>query len=772
MAGGTDRSRWRCGDEGASPPLSDASARWCIDFAYVEQGCLFVFGWFVEPGPRLQGLLLHLNGKHIDLARNVIRVPRPDVAAKATTARRRENDYGLIAAVEVGAELAAGDAIELWVMLPGGDVQQIGAETSGNQARFVHFARGNLLPLLQLLGTAPDAQRASLTAIADRARTPAETQEVSASEPFSVRLIVSPVPDVLIVLGRIADPRKHPAPVELMLGENRARRRLRQIPDIDGGMIFLMLAEIGGPILPGRYVVTQRQATGAQRATFARDDVQRGMAALDALLAPLDLDLQLTILEELTDAIAARADPSDATRLRRIWQDRVDRLPNRIERADPATRLTIDAAREVGPHGVFLIGWAVYDTEQVRSVSFRAPGLPPYELPPAWIADQRHDVWTALREQGARVDTDELGFTCFVPISLADAQGCVITIQRLDGSVLRMRVEVTRTPEDPLQLIKQILTAFPQTHRNLRALLDRHVGPAISAVWSSRPRITRTPSVLAFGQQPSAPLVSLVVPIYGRYDFIEFQLAQFVNDPAMVGQELIYVIDDPAIYDAVRVAAIDLYGCYALPFLLVYGQRNGGFAVATNMGGAIARGEFLLLLNSDVLPREPGWLAALVAAHRAHDTAEARTGAVAPKLLYEDGSVQHAGMRFYRLPVWGDLWVNDHPLKGQPNAPTTLDAVCNALTGACLLLRAEDYRSVGGLSEDFIIGDFEDSDLCLKLMRAGLRNWLIGSVELYHLERQSQNTIGETDWRTNLTLYNCWLHNDRWGETIARLVDA
>ena len=258
--------------------------------------------------------------------------------------------------------------------------------------------------------------------------------------------------------------------------------------------------------------------------------------------------------------------------------------------------------------------------------------------------------------------------------------------------------------------------------------------------------------------------MSIVVPIYGRSDFIEFQLAQFANDPAMAGQELIYVIDDPSIYDAVRVAAIDLYGCYALPFTLVYGHRNAGFAVATNLGAAQAGGEYLLLLNSDVLPRTPGWLPALVAAHRAHDA-----GAVAPKLLYEDGGVQHAGMRFYRLPVWGGLWVNDHPLKGLPNAPATATIPCDALTGACLLLRTDIFRALGGLSEDYIIGDFEDSDLCLKLLRTGRRNHLVQAVELYHLERQSQNTIGQTDWRTNLTLYNCWLHNDRWNDDIERL---
>jgi hypothetical protein len=55
------------------------------------------------------------------------------------------------------------------------------------------------------------------------------------------------------------------------------------------------------------------------------------------------------------------------------------------------------------------------------------------------------------------------------------------------------------------------------------------------------------------------------------------------------------------------------------------------------------------------------------------------------------------------------------------------------------------------------------------LLRAGRRNYLAAGVELYHLERQSQNTVGDTQWRTNLTLYNCWLHNDRWHDAIEAL---
>jgi GT2 family glycosyltransferase len=67
------------------------------------------------------------------------------------------------------------------------------------------------------------------------------------------------------------------------------------------------------------------------------------------------------------------------------------------------------------------------------------------------------------------------------------------------------------------------------------------------------------------------------------------------------------------------------------------------------------------------------------------------------------------------------------------------------------------------LSEDYIIGDFEDSDFCLRAAAVGRPNWVALDIELYHLERQSQAHIGEAQWRTNLTLFNCWQHHQRWG---------
>ncbi len=738
-------------------------ATWCIDFAYAEQGCLFVFGWFVEPGPGFQGLLLNLNGKHVDLARNVIRTSRPDVATPGRT-RRPNNDYGLLIAAEIGPDLVPGAPIELWVILPDGSVEPIGAEASDNRDRFVHFARANLLPLLHLLGNVPDAQRPRLSAIAERVRAPTDAAAIAATDPFLVSLICLPFPDVLLVLGRIQEPRRNLAPIELFFDDSPARRRLRLIPGADGSAQFLLLAEIAPAFSPSRLIVAQRAPSGRHALSFAHSDIRQGLPALDAMLMSLDLDTQFAVLEDLTDLIITRPAPPDLPNLRRLWLERTDLLPNRLERAFPPVRFVIDQARQVGPHGVFLTGWRALASVGIRSIVFRAPFLPPFDLGAAWVADPRHDVWTLLGKEGVRAETDELGFTCYVPVGLAEPGGCLIAITAEDDTTWRVRLDITPTPDDPMTLIRAILSGFPESHRALRRLLDHHIGPAIGALWQASQRQPPEVTRLAFGPEPEAPRASLVVPIWGRWDFIEFQLAEFANDPAMRGQELIYVIDDPSIYDAIRVMAPDLFGCYQVPFTLLYAARNMGFGPASNLGAAAARGEFLLLLNSDVLPAEPGWLPALIAAHRAH-----AAGAVGPRLLYEDGSLQHGGMRFLRLALWDGLWVNDHPLKGQPPPEETETRACPALTGACLLLRAELFQALGGLSEDYIVGDFEDSDLCLRLLDAGYVNYYVPSVSLYHLERQSQAEGGASPWRGNLTLYNCWLHNSRWDETIAAL---
>ena len=71
-----------------------------------------------------------------------------------------------------------------------------------------------------------------------------------------------------------------------------------------------------------------------------------------------------------------------------------------------------------------------------------------------------------------------------------------------------------------------------------------------------------------------------------------------------------------------------------------------------------------------------------------------------------------------------------------------------------------------GFDEAFIVGDFEDSDLCLRLKEKGLRCAVDLDVSMHHLERQSQSSSDQL-WRMNLTLHNAWVHEKRWGQALA-----
>ena len=171
----------------------------------------------------------------------------------------------------------------------------------------------------------------------------------------------------------------------------------------------------------------------------------------------------------------------------------------------------------------------------------------------------------------------------------------------------------------------------------------------------------------------------------------------------------------------------------------------------------------LLLLNSDVVPDRPGWLATM----RAFYESQENVGALGAKLLYEDDSLQHAGLYFHR-GVGGVLWENAHCFKGLhrdfPAASVT--RVVPAVTAACMLVDRERYDEVGGLPLHYVQGDYEDSELCLRLARAGYESWYLDTAELYHLEGQSY----AADARRVPSEYNMWLHSEIWGERIEALM--
>ena len=158
------------------------------------------------------------------------------------------------------------------------------------------------------------------------------------------------------------------------------------------------------------------------------------------------------------------------------------------------------------------------------------------------------------------------------------------------------------------------------------------------------------------------------------------------------------------------------------------------FSTLNNRAARVARGELLLLLNDDVEPIEPGWLAEL-----AGHALRPEIGAVGARLLYPDGRVQHAGV------ATGVLGLAAHLMRGLPGdapGPNGLAQVLRGstvVTAACLAVRRELYLRAGGLDETLAVA-FNDVDLCLRLAALGYRNLVTPHAELLHHESWSRGS--------------------------------
>ena len=245
-------------------------------------------------------------------------------------------------------------------------------------------------------------------------------------------------------------------------------------------------------------------------------------------------------------------------------------------------------------------------------------------------------------------------------------------------------------------------------------------------------------------------------------DFVEYQLALFSARPNHESIEFIYVLDDPSKRREAQILFASIYERFLIPFRAVLLDRNVGFAPANNVGLGYARGTFIAYLNSDVFPGTQDWLEQL----SCRLIEDPKLGAIGPLLLFEDGSVQHRGMFFERLPEYGDWYFCQHLDKGLRHSGGASVERFLSITGACMVMRRELALQVGGFDETYVIGDFEDSDLCLKLIALGYECAVDPDVRLYHLERKSQSSAALT-WRSNLTAYNAWQHERRWSDIIS-----
>jgi glycosyltransferase involved in cell wall biosynthesis len=185
------------------------------------------------------------------------------------------------------------------------------------------------------------------------------------------------------------------------------------------------------------------------------------------------------------------------------------------------------------------------------------------------------------------------------------------------------------------------------------------------------------------------------------------------------------------------------------------------FSKINNFAVTQASGEFLLFLNNDTTVITPDWITAMV-----EQAQRPSIGAVGAKLLYPDQTIQHAGI------VLGIAAATGHSHKHFPADASgylgQIVSICNyaAVTGACLMCRKAVFNQVGGFEEALAVG-YNDIDLCLKFLEAGLQNVYLPHVQLYHDESKSRGQDLTPEKQARFFEETAWMQQ-RWPELMKR----
>jgi GT2 family glycosyltransferase len=184
------------------------------------------------------------------------------------------------------------------------------------------------------------------------------------------------------------------------------------------------------------------------------------------------------------------------------------------------------------------------------------------------------------------------------------------------------------------------------------------------------------------------------------------------------------------------------------------------FAEINNYAAAQTTGRYLLFLNNDTEVVSDDWMEAMV-----EQAQRPSIGAVGAKLLFPDGTVQHAGV------VTGIGGVAGHSHKyaeastgGYFNVLRTTNNY-SAVTGACLMVRRDAFERASGFDERLAIA-FNDIDFCLRLRALGLYNVYLAHVVLYHYESKSRGADDEGAKRTRFHAERDRMRQ-RWGAALA-----
>lgn len=254
------------------------------------------------------------------------------------------------------------------------------------------------------------------------------------------------------------------------------------------------------------------------------------------------------------------------------------------------------------------------------------------------------------------------------------------------------------------------------------------------------------------------PLVSIIVPTADHADVLRTCVDSIFSKSTYHNFEIVLVENNShnqatfAYYD-------ELVAQHPNQVRVERWEYEFNFSKLVNFGAQRARGNYLLLLNNDTEVITPDWIDRMLGISTRDDV-----GAVGVKLIYPDGTLQHAGVCVASSSA-------SHYFKDMPRENHGYDNLedhqrdLSAVTAACMMTSRRAFESVGGFDESFAVA-YNDVDFCLRLREKGLLVVYTPMVELYHYESLSRG-VDETGKNRSRYIHEMSQLYNRWSDLYA-----
>lgn len=261
----------------------------------------------------------------------------------------------------------------------------------------------------------------------------------------------------------------------------------------------------------------------------------------------------------------------------------------------------------------------------------------------------------------------------------------------------------------------------------------------------------------------SQPIVSIIVLTYNQLNYTKQCLNSIVSKTT-IPYELIVV--DNASHDDTDYYLIEFkkkildsrkqqngspeHFCTNIEIIL--NGDNKGFAAGNNVGIAQSQGQYVLLLNNDVVVTE-NWLEQLLLVAEQDET----IGILGPVTNYISGWQLVKNVNYDTNSLEGlDRFANEWRATNQ-------ESIINSwrVVGFCMLIKRSVINKIGGLDTRYGLGNFEDDDFCIRAAIAGFKTVIVKSCFVHHFGSKSFLALGD---KYKKLLENNWeIFKEKWG---------